>query len=280
VYFVSVGFLHLNRPGLAAIGFLFVGLIGIFEFAYYREFIDRLFPQKTCANLVATLEPEEKMVQQIILSGHHDSAQESGLLRHWQKLYALKIVMVDFFNTVGLVFSWLWVFYRISFEKTPSFALYPTCFLTFGIPFVLSRLFVVSRRGTPGAGDNLIVSAMLSELASMFANRDYPGKSTLRHTRLIFVSFDAEESGLRGSKEFARRHRTELQSLPTYMLNIDCVYKVNEVQFLTSDINNTRRLSREGRLNVLIWQVPRVTPQSLTGCRLVGEELTPVHWCD
>jgi hypothetical protein len=29
------------------------------------------------------------------------------------------------------------------------------------------------------------------------------------------------------------------------MLNIDCVYKVNEVQFLTSDINNTRRLSRE-----------------------------------
>jgi aminopeptidase YwaD len=245
VYFASVGFLHLNRPGLAAIGFLFVGLIGIFEFAYYKEFIDRLFPQKNCANLVATLEPEERMVQQIILSGHHDSAQESGLLRHWQKLYALKIVMVDFFNTVGLVFAWLWVFYRISFEKTPSFVLYPTWFLTFGIPFVLSRLFVVSKRGTPGAGDNLIVSAMLSELARMFANRDYPGKSTLRHTRLIFVSFDAEESGLRGSKEFARRHRTELQSLPTYMLNIDCVYKVNEVQFLTSDINNTRRLSRE-----------------------------------
>ena len=245
VYFASVGFLHLKMPYLAAIGFLVVGLIGIFEFAYYREFIDRLFPQKTCANLIAQLEPEEQVIQQIILSGHHDSAQESGLLRHWQKLYAPKIVMVDFFNTVGLVFSWLWVFYQVGAAKTPSFAPYPTWFLTFGILFVLSRLFVVYRRGTPGAGDNLIVSAMLPELANMFVNRDCPGKSTLRHTRLILVSFDAEESGLRGSKEFARRHRTELQALPTYMLNIDCVYNVDEVHFLTTDINNTRHLSRE-----------------------------------
>jgi aminopeptidase YwaD len=245
VYFVSVGFLHLNMLSLAAIGFLFVGLIGIFEFAYYREFIDRLFPQKTCANLIAKLEPEGKAVQQIILSGHHDSAQESGLLRRWQKLYALKIVMVDFFNTLGLVFSWLWVFWPVGSEETPTFAHYPTWFLTFGIVFVLSRLFVVSKRGTPGAGDNLIVSAMLPELANMFVNPECPGKSTLRRTRLFLVSFDAEESGLRGSKEFARRHRIELQVLPTYMLNIDCVYNVDEVQLLTTDINNTRHLSRE-----------------------------------
>jgi aminopeptidase YwaD len=232
-------------PFLAAIGFLFISLIGIFEFACYREFIDRLFPQKSCANLIAKLEPEEEAVQQIILSGHHDSAQESGLLRRWQKLYALKIVMVDFFNTVGLVFSWLWVFYRVGFEKTPPFAPYPTLLLTFGILFVLSRLFVVSKRGTPGAGDNLIVSAMLPELAKMFANFDCPGKNTLCRTRLIFVSFDAEESGLRGSRVFARCHRPELQSLPTTMLNIDCVYSVKEVQFLITDVNNTMHLSRD-----------------------------------
>ncbi len=244
VYFVSVGFLHFDMPYLAAICFLCIALIGIFEFGYYREFIDRLFSKKDCANLVARLEPEEEVVQQLIISGHHDSAQESGLLRRWQKLYALKIVMVDYFNTVGLVFSWLWVFYRVTSEKTPSFVPYSTWFLTFGSVFVLSRLFIVSQRVTPGAGDNLIVSAMLPELADMFVKLECPGKSTLRRTRLIFVSFDAEEFGLRGSKEFARRHQAELESLPTYMLNIDCVYKVNEVQFLTTDINNTRQLSR------------------------------------
>ena len=244
VYFASVGCLHLGLMGLAAIGFLFVALVGIFEFGYYREFIDRLFPKKNCANLIAQLEPEENAVQQLILSGHHDSAQESGLLRRWQKLYAVKIVMVDFFNTVGLVFSWLWVFYRVALEATPSFAPYATWFLTFGSLFVLSRLFVVTQRGTPGAGDNLVASAMLPELASMFVKPDYPGKSRLQRTRLIFVSFDAEESGLRGSKEFARRHRAELQSLPTYMLNTDCVYDVKEIQFLTTDINNTRHLSK------------------------------------
>jgi aminopeptidase YwaD len=245
VYFASVGFLHLKIPLLAALGFLFAELIGLFEFVFYRKFVDRLFPRKNCANLMAQLEPEEQVVQQIILSGHHDSAQESGLLRHWQKLYALKIVMVDVFNTIGLFFSWLWVFYWVSGIKSPAFVSYSPWLLTFGSLFVLSRLFVVTSRGTPGAGDNLIVSAMLPELAAMFANLDYRGKSTLCRTRLIFVSFDAEESGLRGSKAFVRRHRTELQSLPTYMLNIDCVYKVDDVQFLTTDVNNTCHLSRE-----------------------------------
>jgi aminopeptidase YwaD len=245
VYFASVGFLYLKIPLLAATGFLFAGLIGLFEFVFYREFVDRLFPQKNCANLMAQLEPEEQVVQQIILSGHHDSAQESGLLRHGQKLYALKIVMVDVFNTIGLFFSWLWVFYWVSGIESPAFVSYSPWLLTFGSLFVLSRLFVVTRRGTPGAGDNLVVSAMLPELAALFANLDYRGKSTLCRTRLIFVSFDAEESGLRGSKEFIRRHETELQSLPTYMLNIDCVYRVDDVQFLTTDVNNTCHLSGE-----------------------------------
>jgi hypothetical protein len=85
VYFASVGFLHLKIPLLAAIGFLLAEMICLFEFVFYKQFIDYLFPKKQCVNLIAHLEPEEDTRQQIILSGHHDSAQESGLLRRWQK---------------------------------------------------------------------------------------------------------------------------------------------------------------------------------------------------
>jgi aminopeptidase YwaD len=244
-YFASVGFLHLKIPLLAAIGFLFIEMLCLFEFVFYKQFIDPIFPKKQCANLIAHLEPEGDVRQQIILSGHHDSAQESGLLRRWQKFYAFKIVMVDVFYSIGMFFSWLWVFYWVSANKFPTFVSYSPWLLTFGSLFVLSRLFVVTKRGTPGAGDNLIVSAMLPELATLFANVGSPGTSRLRHTRLILVSFDAEESGLRGSKEFACRHRTELQSLPTYMLNMDCIYNVGEIQFLVTDINNTCHLSRD-----------------------------------
>ena len=46
-------------------------------------------------------------------------------------------------------------------------------------------------------------------------------KGALDGTRLLFVSFDAEESGLRGSRAWVKAHRADLQSLPTRALNID-----------------------------------------------------------
>jgi hypothetical protein len=59
------------------------------------------------------------------------------------------------------------------------------------------------------------------------------------------VRFDAEESGLRGSRAFAVRHRAELQALPTFMLNIDSIYDRAELQFLTRDLNGTVPLSED-----------------------------------
>jgi hypothetical protein len=59
------------------------------------------------------------------------------------------------------------------------------------------------------------------------------------------VSFDAEESGLRGSRAFVKQHRRQLQSVPTYMLNIDSIYNAKHLQFLVSDLNGSLALSKE-----------------------------------
>ena len=62
-----------------------------------------------------------------------------------------------------------------------------------GLILMLQYFFFVSWDVSPGAGDNLISSAMALRLADHFSNLN------LKHTRLIFLCPDAEESGLRGA---------------------------------------------------------------------------------
>ena len=44
------------------------------------------------------------------------------------------------------------------------------------------------------------------------------------------------------------RHRLELQSVPSYMLNIDTIYNADQLQFMLSDLNGYVKLSQETAL--------------------------------
>ena len=65
----------------------------------------------------------------------------------------------------------------------------------------------------------------------------------LQHTRLIFASLDAEESGLRGSRAYCRKHREALKSVPSCNFNLESIYNADELSFLTKDVNQSVRLS-------------------------------------
>ena len=243
IYILSALLLVLKAPWPAALGLLFITLTGFSQFGFYHELFDPLFPKKECTNLLARLEPQAAVTHQFILSGHHDSAQELTFLRRWQKVYALRIVLADIFVFTALLGAWLWALHAGG--SNPPYALPLAGFAVLGIALMLPKFFLVTQRGVPGAGDNLVASAMLVELARQFADPHQPGFSRLQHTRLLLVSFDAEESGLRGARAFAARHCAELQALPTAMLNIDSIYHPRELQFVTRDLNGTVPLSED-----------------------------------
>ncbi len=244
IYFISVALLWFNQPLAAAVLLLFIVVAAGLQFGYYVEFYDRLFPEKTGYNLIATLEPRHKARQQLILSAHHDSAQELLILRSHQKLYGLKIIVPDFFPTMALIFSLHWLFTAAFYGAPPAEVVGMKLMLTIGAGFVLTKFFFFGRNATPGAGDNLIASAMLLELAKIFAGEEQDGRGICEDTRLIFVSFDAEEAGLRGSRAYARAHQDELLALPTRVLNIDSIYNVSELQMMVSDLNDHVKLDR------------------------------------
>jgi Zn-dependent M28 family amino/carboxypeptidase len=102
-----------------------------------------------------------------------------------------------------------------------------------GLILMLQYFFFVSWDVSPGAGDNLISAAMALRLADHFSNLN------LIHTRLIFLCPDAEESGLRGAREYVKLHRETLQSISTYNINMDSIYRLQDLRFLQSEINGT-----------------------------------------
>lgn len=109
--------------------------------------------------------------------------------------------------------------------------------LSIGVLLVGQMWFFASKKATPGAGDNLVASSIALTLGKHFNAEKAAGKG-LKHTRVIIASFDGEEEGLRGARAFAKAHQDDFKKIPTYGLNMDCLYDENELFFLTSDLND------------------------------------------
>ncbi len=240
-YLLSLVFFFLQLP-VAALGcFLFIFASNLLEFGFYRETFDPLFSRRKGMNVIARLEPQGVPERQIILSGHHDSAYELRFLRRNQRFYVVRILAPELIYLLGAAFTVWWIASGADPAASALLALGRWLFVA-GLLLVLPKYFVLAPHGVPGAGDNLIASAMLPEFARMFADPDRPGTSTLRGTRLVLASFDAEEAGLRGAKRFVRAHRDELTAIPTRMLNFDSLFALRDLQVMTRDINGTVRL--------------------------------------
>ncbi len=244
LYLIGFCLLLVGQPLAAGLVLLFMATAAGMQFGWYAEFYDRLYPAATCYNLTAVLEPRGQATRQLILSAHHDSANELKFLKKHQKWYGLKIIVPDFFRLLALTYAWVWVGWRAVTGANPYFGIWVLVLLIPGTYFVLTKFSLFEPWAVPGAGDNLIASAMLVELAGMLRDPERLGDSVLEHTRLVFASFDAEESGLRGSRAWAAKHREEIAALPTYALNIDSIFTAADLQFLVSDLNSHVKLDR------------------------------------
>lgn len=245
LYLVGLAFLLFGQPLLAGLILTFMIAAAGMQFGWYIELYDRFYPLKTCHNLTAVLEPCGETHNQLILSAHHDSANELRFLKKNQKLYGLKILVPDAFRMTAAVFAWTWVGWQAVTGKAPFFKPWVLGFLILGIYFVFTKFFAFEPWTVPSAGDNLIASSMLVELANLLHHPDRPGQSLLAHTRLIFASFDAEEAGLRGSRAWVKAHQAELTGLPTFALNIDSIYNADDIQFMVTDLNDHIQLDRK-----------------------------------
>ncbi|WP_457557535.1 M28 family metallopeptidase [Candidatus Harpocratesius sp.] len=222
---------------------LFMGIFMMISiFGLYKHFFDKFFPAKIGKNVYGVIEPSSEVNQQIILSGHHDSARKIRILDSgFQKLYAMVILTPYFFFIFEIVVILVGLFN--DFENL-WFSIILIVFLN-SFPFILLYFFIVTKDASPGAGDNLIASVFLIELGKYLTSQIKEKKLNLKHTRIIIASFDAEESGLRGSAAFMKIHKENIKQIPTFHLNFDSLYNLNELHVLTKDINGFISLSEK-----------------------------------
>lgn len=231
-------------PLLAAVLMLGVGIVGTLEFFFYRQFLDPFFPKKTGVNVIGVIEPAGEVRKQVIVSGHHDSAYEFIYLNGGSKVYVTVMVtsIVTLFLSMILVVTT--VVMTLVNGGAPGLAGILRWALLGTIPLVLPLWWFLGKKGTPGAGDNLIASAIATRLARVVRRQRQAGHEPLKHTRLLLVSFDAEESGLRGAHAYARRHEAELKATPTVVFNMDSLYETKHLAVLTRDINGSISLPK------------------------------------
>jgi hypothetical protein len=242
-YGLGVTFLWMNLPilGWLSVGFGVVNML--LEYIWYYHFIDRFYPATTGRNVWGVIEPSGPVERVVVLSGHHDSAQRFNFYEDGRPYQSReKRNMAIFF----LLFAILTILAVLDLKKgnffnpgkTEKTALVIAIVFSFGFLWVLEMWFFLNEEGTPGAGDNLISSMMFAEVAQHFK------RSKLQRTRIVLVSFDAEECGLRGSHAFWQRYKSEFGGIPTIHLNADCPYYHDELRFLIRDVNWTVKLDQ------------------------------------
>lgn len=207
------------------------------QFIRYLPIIDFLFPRKKARNVYGVIEPKGEVKRQVIISAHHDSAPVFNFFIHQPKLYGLRVTGSIAFVLIGLVLAIVNVFIKNDILYYASIGV-----IGLGVLLVAQMWFFRSNKATPGAGDNLASTQIAFQMGKYYYSLKGTEKE-LKHTRIIFASFDAEEEGLRGARAFVKKHKDELLNVKTYVLNIECLYDENALFFLTSDINNSVKLS-------------------------------------
>ena len=232
--------LFFDYPIWAFLGFALGNFVFYGQFVRYFEILDPLFPRKKGYNVWGKIEPSGQVQEQVIVSAHHDAAYVFQLLARLPRLYAPLMMVGIGFLFLGLVISliaFILTLFQVGFPQWPSILL-----LIGGIS-VLPFLFFTTSQVSPAAGDDMIAVAIVLQLAKFFRKVKKEGKP-LRHTRLIFISFDAEEAGLRGARAFIKAHREELKATRTRVLNIDTIYKLKHLNFFDRDLNGFVPLSK------------------------------------
>ncbi|MCH8907967.1 MAG: M28 family peptidase, partial [Candidatus Heimdallarchaeota archaeon] len=144
----------------------------------------------------------------------------------------------------SLILSIWWGLNLLFSGKDPSNESIIRIYLIFAIIPILPFLIFITNTVSPGAGDNMIASVITAKTAALFGDLKSQ-ENPLQHTRLIVASFDAEEAGLRGARAYVQTHLRELQSIRTYVFNMDSIFEAKNLKFFTRDLNSTVRLSGE-----------------------------------
>ncbi|MCX6254245.1 MAG: M28 family peptidase [Bacteroidia bacterium] len=244
IYLVGVFALFSESRVVASIGLvsMITGVIYFTaQFILYLDTFDGIFKKVSGNNIIGIIEPANTVRQNVVLVSHHDSSYIFPFYEKMPSLFPIRFFIPVFLFVFCLAVLCYSTFSGIFSGRTPLFPIWIKYTLCLGLIFVVPMYWYISKRPSPGAGDNLIGCTINIKLAEIF--RD--GVKALQNTRLIVLLTDGEEVGQKGAKSFINKNRELLNPVNTIVINIDSIYDYEDIAIVKRDINGFIRLSVE-----------------------------------
>jgi aminopeptidase YwaD len=207
------------------------------QFILFLDTFDCLFKGADAANIIGTIEPKSPATRQVVVVGHHDSAPIYPFHERAPLLFPIRLfvpVALYLFCLAALAFG-----LGSALSGGAATPVWEKWTAALGLAFVLPLYGYMSKRGSPGAGDDLIACAIGLELAGLFRG---PGQD-LERTRVVVVLTDGEEVGQKGAAFFAKNDEALLRSMDTTVIVLDSIYDYEHLAILGRDRNGISPLS-------------------------------------
>lgn len=199
------------------------------EFLLYKKFLDPFYKKATSSNMQATKKATEETKRRIVFSGHTDAAYEwsvfhkcgSGIFIGGIALALVGAVTAMVLSIVATAGSAKWWQFIVM-----------ACF----IPGFISLYFFSNyKRVVPGANDDL--TGCLTSVAVLKYLKEEGIE--LKNTDVVVLLTGSEESGLRGAKDWAEKHKKECEEIPTMFIGFDTIRDIDFLCNYTRDLTGT-----------------------------------------
>ncbi len=235
---LSVLFSFFGLPQVA-IGLTVVALLCVFfEFLMYRKFYDFLFPKAVSHNSIGTRYASGEVKQRIVFSGHVDSSHEwtytylgGKVLLYIVGVYGVISMLATFVIAILLTFN----VGGEAFQNVIHWAQL-AC-----IPGGIAVLFFVNFGITvEGANDNLTGAVGAVAIMKYLQDNDI----RFENTEVVALATGSEESGLRGSTDYTKRHLNELNAIPTVFIGLETFRDYDTTAIYARDMTGTVKMDK------------------------------------
>lgn len=226
-------------PVVGTVLTLLAVLMFLFEFLFYGEFVDFLFPKRVSRNVFATRKPSGEVKRRIIFGGHTDASPEWTFSLHGG-LPALAAVIGGSIIGMFIIFgSNIAIFVKSLMSDSvvlegfwKVLGIVNIC----TIPFIIAIMFFINWRViVDGANDNLSANYISMAVMKEMAENDF----RFENTEVCCLLSGSEEAGLRGAKAFAKKHRQEMLDVETVFISLDTMREIKEFRINTIGCTGT-----------------------------------------
>jgi len=217
----------------------------LFQFLFYRSYVDFLFPKRVSRNVYATRKPSGEVKRRIIFGGHTDVAHEwtwsylggaplLGTMMVGAALALFTSLVAGILNLIytidyALQYAQFGPFIPAFTSRWEGFWLWLSiAMLVLIVPAVCMFFFINRKIACDGANDNLsanyIAMAVIKEM--------HENDERFAHTEIGCLLSGSEECGLRGARAFAKMNMAMLSdpNVETVFVALDTMREIEELR--------------------------------------------------